>query len=428
MIECTLLLPSYLKLTVHLYSRFKTEQTERGTDTYKTLEVLGPENEFSLVDEELNALAIVDKVIRDFHGRVVNFVELPNFTFGKEIQLHVMEIKPNTPFRSPKHFEETMHEAVLTLTDFLEDKFGAHLLGSGMHPLLKLEETGVWPHRHKKFYDAYGKVFNLNQHGWLNVQSFQLNIPYSNEKIAIFMHNMLAEVCAYLPAISASSPIYEGKFGKDVDNRLHFYALNQKEVPSITGDVIPEYVSSFKEYEKEIVGKYSLDLAKVYADECILYKDWVNSRGAIFRFDRKAIEIRVMDEQECIKSDVALSCFIRALLKGLIEREPDFLPHAILVKDFNSVMRMGLDAPVEHPNGQTARQVCQQYLKIACKNATEEEKKYLPIVQKRIEQGNLSEIIRERVKQRAQKTDFREAVVSVYSMLIKSLVNNQPYF
>ena len=370
----------------------------------------------------------MDKIIKDFHGRVVNFVELSNFTFGKEIQLHVMEIKPNMPFRSPENFEETMHGAVLTLTDFLDNKYRAHLLGAGMHPLLKLKETGVWPHRHKKIYEAYSKVFNLNQHGWLNIQSFQLNIPYSNQENAILLHNMLSEICAYLPAISASSPVYEGKFGENVDNRLCFYMLNQKEVSSVTGDVIPEYVSSFEQYEKEIIGRYSLDLAHAGVDGCLLYKDWVNSRGVIFRFDRKAIEIRVMDEQECVKSDVALSCFIRTLLRGLMERKAEFLPHEILVKDFNSVIRMGLNAKVAHPNGQTARQVCQQFLKIAWENASEEEKKYLSIIQKRIERGNLSEIIRERVQRKAQKTDFKEAVINVYSMLIKSLIDNQPYF
>jgi hypothetical protein len=381
-----------------------------------------------LVNAELKALPIVDKVIKDFHGSVVNFVELSNFTFGKEIQLHVMEIKPNMPFRSPETFEETMHGAVLTLTDFLESKYSAHLLGAGMHPLLKLEETGVWPHRHKKIYQAYSKVFNLNQHGWLNIQSFQLNIPYSNQDGAVLMHNMLSEICAYLPAISASSPVYEGKFGENVDNRLLFYMLNQKEVSSITGDVIPEYISSFGQYEREIIERYSLDLAHAGADKCLLYKDWVNSRGVIFRFDRKAIEIRVMDEQECVKSDVALSCFIRALLRGLMEKKAELLSHEILVKDFNSVVKMGLDAKVAHPNGHTARQVCQQYFKIAWENATEEEKKYLSIIQKRIEHGNLSEIIRERIRRKAQKTDFREAVINVYSMLIKSLIDNQPYF
>ncbi|MBS7621956.1 hypothetical protein KEJ32_07590, partial [Candidatus Bathyarchaeota archaeon] len=48
-------------------------------------------------------------------------------------------------------------------------------------------------------------------------QSFQLNIPYANEAKAVLMHNLLANVCAYLPAVSASSPIFEGHFGDYVD-------------------------------------------------------------------------------------------------------------------------------------------------------------------------------------------------------------------
>ncbi|MEM3695997.1 MAG: glutamate-cysteine ligase family protein [Candidatus Bathyarchaeia archaeon] len=396
--------------------------------TYKTLEVLGPEHEFSIVNEELKALPIVDKIIKDFRGRIVNFVEQPNFTFGKELQLHVMEIKPNMPFRSPETFEEKMHEAVLTIADFLESKYGASLLGTGMHPLLTLEETMIWPHRHRQIYQAYSKVFNLKQHGWLNIQSFQLNIPYFNEKKAVLMHNILAEVCAYLPAISAASPIYEGKFGAYVDNRLHFYMTNQKEVNSITGDVIPEYIFSFAQYKKEIIERYSMELARKGVDKCLLHKDWVNSRGAIFRFDRKAIEIRIMDEQECVKSDVALSCFLRALLRGLMKSEPNLLPHEILVKDFNSVIAEGLNVSVLHPKGKTAKRVCEHFFKIAWENASKQEKKYLPLIRKRIESGNLSEIIRERVQRKVQKTDLKEAIVSIYSSLVESLMKNQPYF
>jgi len=366
--------------------------------------------------------------MKDLHGRIVNFVELPRFTFGKELQIHVMEIKPNNPFESPIVFEETMQEAVLTMQDLLQRKYSASLLGTGMHPLLKLEETGVWPHRHRQIYEAYSEIFNLKRHGWLNIQSFQLNLPYSNEESGILLHNMLTNVCAYLPAIAATSPIYEGKFGESVDNRLVFYAHNQEEIPSVTGDVVPEYVSSFAQYREEIIGKYSSDLATAGANRLILDKEWVNSRGVIFRFERRAIEIRVMDEQECVKSDVALSCFIRALLRGLMKKKAELLPHEVLVKNLSTTITRGLDAKVQHPYGQTARQVCQYLLRVALDNATEEEKKYLPIIGRRIERGNLSEIVREEAQRKAQRTDIREAVVSVYSKLMKSLMDNQPYF
>jgi hypothetical protein len=91
-------------------------------------------------------------------------------------------------------------------------------------------------------------------------------------------------------------------------------------------------------------------------------------------------------------------------------------------------MKAGSDAKVLHPQGQTARQVCRQLYETAWRNASNEEKDYLPIVKKRIENGNLSEIIRERVQKRAQKTDLREAIRDVYSGLTNSLRDNQPYF
>lgn len=404
-----------------------TTETE-GTGTYKTLEVLGPEHEFSLVNDELKALPIVDEVLKNFHGRIVNFVKEPHFTFGKELQLHVMEIKPNAPFRSPVKFEEDMQEAVLALNDLLEHKYNANLLGTGMHPLLRLEDTGVWPHRHRQIYEAYSEVFNLKRQGWLNIQSFQLNLPYQDEKSGTQLHNVLANLCAYLPAIAASSPFYEGKLGEYVDNRLHFYMLNQKEVPSVAGDVVPEYVGSFNEYRDKIIEKYSRDLSAAGASKLLLGKDWVNSRGAIFRFDRRAVEVRVMDEQECVKSDVALSCFIRSALRGLMREKTELSPHELLVKDFNATIAEGLKAKVHSPHGHTSREVCNHFYRLALDNAEDEEKKYLSVVKKRIEGENLSETIRRHVQLRTQKTDLKEAIVSVYLKLIKCLIDNEPYF
>lgn len=388
---------------------------------------MGPEHEFSVVDENLRVLPIVDTVIKDFSGRIVNFVEQPHFTFGKELQLHVMEVKANEPFHSPQLFEEVMQNAVTRLRVFLEKRYNAHLLGTGMHPLLKLEDTGVWSHRHRRIYEEYDKIFNLKQHGWLNIQSFHLNFPYSNEAEGVQLHNLLANFCAYLPAISASSPLFEGAFSSFVDNRLFFYKENQREIPSIVGDVVPEFISSLSQYRRDIIGRYSRDLVNAGAGGALLFREWVNSRGVIFRFDRKALEIRIMDEQECIKSDVALSCFIRAAIRALMAEKSEPISHELLVNDFTNVIAEGLQAKVHHPEGNTAREVCQYYFKLASKNAEGFEKDYLWLVKERIERGNLSDLIRKRISIRAQRTDILDAIRSVYSNLINCLANNQPY-
>jgi len=417
----------YLRLAIIIIASKIRYPKKRHLYTYKPLEVLGPEHELSLVDLELKPLPISDKIIKAYCGKIVNFVELPKFSFGKELQMHVMEVKANEPFKSPVEFEETMQNAVSILSQ-ISGRYGARLLGTGMHPLLKLKDTSIWPHYHSKIYRECGKIFDLNQHGWLNIQSFHLNLPFQKEADAIQTHNLLVNLCAYLPAVAASSPIYEGKNGKNTDNRLHFYKINQKEVPSVTGEVIPEYATSFSQYKRDVIGRYSEDLAKVGADRTMLNREWINSRGIIFRFDRCAIEVRVMDEQECIKSDVALSSFVRATLKGLIALKAELSLHDLLVNDFNAVIKEGLKAKVSSPYGKTARQVCQYFLALAEKYGDEDEKKYLWLIQKRLENGNLSDIIRDRVSRRAQKADFHEAVIDVYSTLITCLSNNEPYF
>lgn len=394
---------------------------------FGTLEVLGPEHEFSVIDQKLHPLPIVDKIIKQIHGRIVNNVNMRKFSFGKELQAHVLEFKANRPFYSPQVFEETIQEAVETIMGVLE-KHHARLLGLGMHPTLSLNEAQIWTHRDRQIYEALGKIFNLKQHGWLNIQSFQLNLSYRNEKDAIKLHNTLNHILPYLPALAASSPVFETRKGDYIDNRLHFYSMNQREVPSITGDLVPENVNSLAEYKKTTVDLYSHDLCKLDAPECLLDKKWLNSRGAVIRPDRKAIEIRILDEQECVKSDVALSCFIRAVLRGMMtDRAYPLISHRILVQNLNCVIKDGLDAPVEHPEGQTAKQVLKHLLKIAYSNANEEEKEYLPFIKQRLESGNLSQMILGDISKRSQKTDIPEAIFRVYSSLTDCLTNNRIY-
>lgn len=395
---------------------------------YGTLEVLGPEHEFSIVDEKLTPLPIVDEIIRQVHGRIVNCTSLGAASLGKELQAHVAEFKANKPFASPKTFEETMQSTVERILSLLEKKYHARLLGGGMHPFLRLSDARMWTHRDRGIYKALGKIFNMNQHGWLNIQSFQLNLPYGSRSDAVRLYNALANILPYLPAVAASSPIYESDVGNYMDNRLHFYLMNQREVPSITGNLIPEQLGSFEEYEKTTVQRYSEDLARLNASRLLLNKEWLNSRAAVIRQDRKAIEIRILDEQESVKSDVALSCFIRAILRGfLTEPEYPHVAHNILLEDFAQVMKKGLKAHVLHPKGRTAKQVCHYLFEIAQRNATKEEREYLPIIKSRIERGSLSDLLLKKVGNKSQKTDLKQAIFSVYSELADCLEKNRVY-
>jgi len=130
------------------------------------------------------------------------------------------------------------------------------------------------------------------------------------------LHAAIRVLLPLLPAIAASSPAADGALTGWLDTRLDYYRNNQKLIPSITGQVIPEPVFSEAEYEREIYQRLRRDIA-AHDPDGVLEAEWLNSRGAIARFDRNAIEIRVLDIQECPLADVSLAVLICAVLKGV---------------------------------------------------------------------------------------------------------------
>jgi len=405
---------------------------------YRTLEVIGPEHEFSVNTHGLAHLSIVDKIIKDKRGRLANSVNLGKFAISKELQKHVLEFKATRPFYTPEEFDEVMYAGLEQLLEHLNKKYDAFLLGTGIHPLATLDRIEIWDHYNNRIYQAFGKLFDMKQHGWLNIQSFHLNLPYTNEKDCFAQYNAIANFLPYLPALAASSPVYEGKFAEYVDQRMFFYPLNQKEVPAISGKIIPEYAENFAEWRRNTIDAYSEELRRLGGPE-FLMAEWLNSRGLIIRQDRRALEIRVMDEQECIKSDVALASFVRALIRKMLQDGNEGYtraPFETLVEDYNNVIKYGLEAKVKAPQFyqdgsneiRSAREVLKKLVEMANEYATIEEKKYLDIIRKRIEKGNLSNVIRKKIEEMSKSKDFREAIIEVYEKLSFHLERNEPLY
>src|SRR5690606_21287016 len=89
-------------------------------------------------------------------------------------------------------------------------------------------------------------------------------------------------------------------------------------IPSITGDVVPETYRSMDEYQERLLARIYADLAP-HDPDGILRHEWVNARGAIARFERMTIEIRVLDVQECPAADVAFAAAIIGTLRSLCD-------------------------------------------------------------------------------------------------------------
>ena len=163
------------------------------------------------------------------------------------------------------------------------------------------------------------------------------------------MHNAISLLLPLLPALAAASPIFSGGQNGWLDGRLFHYVGNQRRLPSIIGGIIPEPIGSEEEYRDVILAPMYKDIAPL-DPEGILAHEWLNSRAAIARFDRGAIEIRCLDTQERPLADVALCHWVVSVLTLLLSGESDFLaihrqvPHGLLKSLFLDCARYGMDA------------------------------------------------------------------------------------
>ena len=363
---------------------------------------IGTEHEYSINDRDFQPLPINDRIIEEINGEVVNEFQFGDVNLSKELQKNVIEIVPAVPGTSVHGLEATLYGGLKRLYQATNDKY--RFLGLGMHPLLKLDQTSVWDHEDKEIYEVYDRLFNLRQHGWLNIQAIQINVPFRNDDEMVELFNRTRAVIPYLVAIGASSPYVEGKLTGNADNRLIFYRDNQSRMPIIAHGVIPERLRTKQDY-LDIQQDMYRELRKHDAE--ILCHEWVDSRGVIVRFSRNCVEIKAIDEQECLHSDMAITALSLALLRskdfGLTEDEGDLL---------------SMTEAAIHNGTEDLKPELRKVFDIASKSANADERPYLALIRKRIEQGSLAELMRQRAA---------EGIRPILEKMADSLRTNEPY-
>lgn len=342
--------------------------------------MIGTEHEYSINNQSFNPLPISDLLIKRLNGRIEHEIDFGDVRLSKELQKHVLELVP-PPCERLTELEGLLYGGVRRLYSC----FGEHrFLGLGMHPLLRLSQTGFWEHDEAEYYHLYDKLFNIKQHGWLNIQALQINISYTGNDTLVEMFNRLRALLPYMIAISAASPFVEGRTTGYMDNRLLFYMENQREIPEICNGVIPERIRCIKDYvmiNRGIYGK----LQEKGAD--LLCREWVNSRGIIVRFKRRCLEVKAIDEQECIRSDMGVTAFINALLRSDIPLEEDD-------ESLREMMYLAIRTGTSEMKPELHR-----LYREAERCASPDERAYLPLIGERIDNGSLAEVLVRRYRQ-----------------------------
>lgn len=315
----------------------------------------GIELEYMIVDRQtLSVKPIADRFLREMAGKQVNDVERGMLGWSNEMALHVIELKNLRPSAMLQVLPTALLSEIQHANRTLET-FGAQLMPSAMHPWMNpQQEAQFWPHQHAPLYRAYDRIFDARAHGWANLQSMHINLPFANDQEFAHLHAAIRVTLPILPALAASSPIADGRKTRFADYRMEVYRHNARLVPSITGQVIPENVSTHATYRSMILEPMYQDIAP-HDPEMLLRHEWLNSRGAIARFDRNAIEIRVVDMQECPKADLAIAAATVSVVRALYQEEwsPLSAQRALSTEElaaiFLAVIRDGELAVIDHP-------------------------------------------------------------------------------
>ncbi|MEJ2031563.1 MAG: glutamate-cysteine ligase family protein [Deltaproteobacteria bacterium] len=289
-----------------------------GSKQLHLFEGIGIELEYMIVDRQTLAIRpVADEVLRMVTGRYQSDYEQEDICWSNELALHVVELKTCGPVQDLAETLDRFRRDIARINTLLE-RSGAMLMPTGAHPWMDpFCETRLWPHEQNVIYEAYHRIFDCRGHGWSNLQSVHLNLPFADDEEFGRLHAAIRVLLPLLPALAASTPIVDLQIKESLDYRLEVYKSNSQRIPSVTGRVVPEPVFTRDEYERRIFVPMYRDIAP-FDQEGILRYEWLNARGAIARFDRSTIEIRIIDVQECPLADLAVASLVFATLKALV--------------------------------------------------------------------------------------------------------------
>ena len=78
-------------------------------------------------------------------------------------------------------------------------------------------------------YQTYDRIFGCKAHGWANLQSMHLNLPFADDAEFARLHAAIRLVLPIIPALAASSPIADGRPTGFMDIRMEAYRTHSGE-------------------------------------------------------------------------------------------------------------------------------------------------------------------------------------------------------
>lgn len=390
--------------------------------------------ELMVVDpRSLEPLPGVPKLFALAVGEPVATIERGDMRWRAKLAAHALGIRNSKPVRNIRSLEKKLNGEVRAL-DQLLGTAQAMLLPTAAHPFFDPAKTVLWNGAGREVPERYHAIFDARQHGWGNMQTLRLELPFANDDEFTRLHAAVRLVLPLIPALCASSPLLDGRDAGARDARLLRMLDRHAKLPVVAGGFVPEAIFSQEDYYREVFAPIGKALARVDKSGVLDHMK-VNSRAAVPDFDRNVLTVRVIDPQECVSADLAVLEVIIATVKAMAQGRwvSSYLQRAWSEHDLLTLFRAtcteGLDATITDKDyllmfgllreeKATARRLWQHILEEVRGTLSEHALVHTGMILKK---GNLAD----RILKACGKSPTRERITATYQRLAKGLVEDR---
>ena len=286
--------------------------------------VFGTTLDLMIVDTDtLAPKPLAAALMADFGAVNRHFLSRGMFNWKSRPQPHMIRLQSAEPLLNLNALDHGLADEVQVINEFLR-KLNARLMPGGVHPWaspddLQYDQT-TSGHR------FFSRHFDCRGHGWRNACSAYLDMPFTDDDTFTRLHAAVRVVLPLIPALTASSPILQGKTTGWLSHRFELDTERFRQHPEVCGKLIPEPVFTERRYRETILA----ELESVFrmpegARGEPVSAERINRRGAVPFFSDRFLRIRIGDPQECPAADMAVfKLIIEAVRAQVNERFTTF--------------------------------------------------------------------------------------------------------
>jgi hypothetical protein len=156
----------------------------------------GIELEYMIVGRSTLAVRpIADELLRRIAGHPASDVVHGDLGWSNELVLHVIELKNVRPTPLLEALPVAFAREIRAANEKL-DELDATLMPTGMHPWMDPRtEARLWPHDNADIYGTFDRIFDCRTHGWANLQSMHINLPFRATSSSLACTRPCASCC-----------------------------------------------------------------------------------------------------------------------------------------------------------------------------------------------------------------------------------------